>query len=104
MTSTLTTLSSENIDPGPTSEEIQRVIRDSLDQKIEVKRKHKTREALHEAIIATMFEFLRTFTVLGFDMEGEPVIISRANTVLDGEALQGLQRKFFHDILQGGKT
>ena len=100
MTSTLTALSSEDDRPAPEQQAIQNLIRESLAQKLEAKRKHKTREDLHEAIINTMFEFLRAFTIIGFDLEGEPILISRANTVLDGEALQGLQRKFFHDVLK----
>ena len=78
--------------------QIQNVIRDSLNQKLDSKRKQKTREDMQEALIATLHEFTKCFFLVGFDLENDPVIISRAKTPMEGEALMSLVKKVFADV------
>lgn len=78
--------------------QIQNVIRDSLNQKLDSKRKQKTREGMQEALIATLHEFTKCFFLVGFDLENDPVIVSRAKTPMEGEALMSLVKKVFADV------
>lgn len=89
-------LSSED---SPTSN-LKQLIEDSLNAKIASRRKIKDKENLNGALVATLEEFMRCFTLVGFDLSDEPIIISRATTVLDGEALSSLTKKVLHDIVQ----
>jgi hypothetical protein len=77
---------------------IQNLIRDSLTQKIDSRRKQKTNEELQEALIAVLQEFTKCFFFVGFDFNHDPVILSRANTPLEGEALVSLVKKVFADV------
>lgn len=93
-------LSSSDVgDPLSEKKEVLDLIRESLTEKLEAKRKQKTREELHEVIVATLEEFLPCFTLIGFDFSDDPVILSRANTPLKGEALMGLNKKVLNDII-----
>ena len=97
MTTTLhQALSSEP--SGSNSEDVKALIRASLEQKIPAKRKLVDEKNISQALIATLEEFMRNFTVIGFDHDNNPVIITRANTYLDGEALMSLSKKVLYDI------
>lgn len=77
---------------------IQNVIKDSLDQKLGSRRKQKTRDEMHDALTATLQEFASCFMLVGFDLENEPIVLSRAATPLEGEALISLVKKVFADV------
>jgi hypothetical protein len=100
MTTNLIALSSDDGEPdkGFHDRNTLNLIRDSLEQKITGKRKLKDKESQGAALVSTIEEFMRNFTLIGFDLNDEPLIISRASTYLDGEALMSLSKKVLHDI------
>lgn len=98
MTGTLPQLSANDANNPNEMLAIQNLIKDSLTQKLTSKRKQKTKNDLHEALIATLQEFSSCFMLVGFDLENDPIIISRAQTPLEGEALISLVKKVYADV------
>ena len=78
MTGTLLQLSANDANNSYDTNEtlqVQNLIRDSLNQKLESKRKLKTQSELHDALISTLQEFTSCFMLVGFDLDKEPIIL-----------------------------
>lgn len=82
---------------GPDAQVIAELMQDSLEHQLETSRRHKTRKQMVQAVVCTMEEYFRNFIIIGFDLSNEPVVVSRAMSPLDGEALSGLMKKFYGD-------
>lgn len=98
------TLPISSIDVPDVSEKetraIQSLIRGALEEKVDTMRKHKTRQEHNDAMVAVLNEFMKCYTIIGFDLSSEPLIITKANNPLDGEGLLSLQTKYFRDIIK----
>jgi hypothetical protein len=56
-----------------------------------------------EAISSTLEEFLRSFILIGYDTNNQPIVITNAKTQLDADALYtALARVFMHMNAMGG--
>jgi len=80
--------------------DIQNLIKASLEDKLETGRKQRTQEEHNNALVATLNEFMKCFTIIGFDLSSDPLIISKANNPLDGEALASLTSKYMKDMVR----
>jgi len=89
-------------EPSSTSDQdnvlIKNLIRDSLDQKLDSRRKQKTQNELHETLVAVIEEFCSCFMIVGFDLDNQPVVLSKAPSPMEGEALISLVKKVFADV------
>ena len=89
---------SENDAPPLSKEEqqdISNLIFSALEENSEEARRLMSIEQQRDAIIGMMSEFMRNFTLVGFNLNNQPIIISKAVTALDSEALTGLTRKVY---------
>lgn len=75
--------------------EISDLISDALDTHSEEARKAMDLQKQKDVILGFMGEFMRNFTLVGFSHDYQPIIISKATTALDSEALTSLTRKVY---------
>jgi hypothetical protein len=76
------------------SEQIKNLLRDALIKNFDEKTKQSDLEI--DSLISTMEEFLRSFIVIGYTMDNEPIAITNAKSQLDADALYtALGRMFF---------
>lgn len=76
-------------------QELKDLIKDALKTNIEVKKKKVKRRQLTSALTGTLDEFLNNFILIGYDMEGSPVILRSHKTEMENEALRSLFIKYF---------
>lgn len=88
--------------PSITTEQIQRLLKEALIKNMEEKFKRSDMEV--DALISTMEEFLRSFIVIGYNMNNEPLVITNAKTQLDADALYTSLGRLFYSINNGGGT
>lgn len=84
------------------SEQIQRLLKEALIKNMEDKFKRNDLEV--DALISTMEEFLRSFIVIGYNMNNEPLVITNAKSQLDADALYTSLGRLFYSINNGGGT
>lgn len=76
-------------------EKLKELIREALAMRIETQNKKKTQRHLDETLGGVVGEFLNSFIVLGYDLNGDPVTLKLAPTVQSNEALKSLLIKVF---------
>lgn len=76
-------------------EELKKLIKDALKTDIDVKKKKVKKRQLTSALAGTLDEFLNNFILIGYDMEGSPVILRSHKTEMENEALKSLFIKYF---------
>jgi hypothetical protein len=92
---------SKEIKPVVSSEQIKKLLRDALIKNLDDSAKQTEIEI--DALIATMEEFLRSFILIGYNLNSEPVVITNARSQIDADALNtALSRLFFSIHGQGG--
>jgi hypothetical protein len=75
---------------------IQAALKEGID-----KQKHvRESEDNINALISTVSEFLDCFVIIGYDQEGDPAVVSYAQTSRDGDALRNLYVKFLPQFMQ----
>lgn len=82
------------------SEQIQRLLKEALMKNMEERFKRSDVEV--DALISTMEEFLRSFIVIGYNMNNEPLVITNAKSQLDADALYTSLGRLFYTINSGG--
>lgn len=75
--------------------QIIEVIEAALRDTSEEARRVMSLEQQKDAILGTMDEFMRTYTLIGFNLDNQAIVISRASNALDSEALTSLTRKVY---------
>lgn len=94
----------KKITPTPTSQEsewipsdtdVRDLINDILSNRIKEVKKVKDVKDINTALVCTISEFLDSFMILGYNSEGAPIALTKANTPLDADALHSLLVKFF---------
>lgn len=73
--------------PEFSDEEVAKMLRDVLKQRIEEKRKFPERVQLNKALVSVIGEFLSTYRVIGYDYEGQPVSLTIYRNPMDKSAL-----------------
>lgn len=88
----------------PTDEEYREILKNEMFKGLEEsgkkRRISRNNERFTNALDATLKEFLDTYVVIGFDPEGDEVVISHANTNRDLAALHSLRIKEFTEYMQ----
>ena len=76
-------------------EEIEQVISDALKQYLKASRDKESSETAIDAMVATCQEFMKSFIILGYDFDGNPVepIVS-ANNQQDADSLSAYLQRF----------
>lgn len=91
---------SKEIKPVVSTDQIKKLLRDALLKNIDETAKQNEIEI--DALIATMEEFLRSFILIGYNLNSEPVVITNARSQIDADALNtALSRLFFS--IHGGQ-
>jgi hypothetical protein len=91
----------KNSETNPiSSEQIQKLLKEALMKNM--KDRHRDNELEVDALISTMEEFLRSFIVIGYNMNNEPLVITNAKTQLDADALYTSLSRLFFSINNGG--
>lgn len=84
-----------------TDDQIQKLLKEVILKNLE-EREQKT-EFEVDALISTIEEFLRSFIIIGYNLNDEPLVITNARTQVDADALQtALARLFFSINGSGG--
>jgi hypothetical protein len=78
------------------SDQIQKLLREALIKNASEKIKQNELEI--DSMVATMEEFLRSFILIGYNLNNEPVIVTHAKTQLDVDALYSSLGRFFVSI------
>lgn len=76
-------------------DKLKELIREALTMQIETQKKRKSRRELDNTLSGVLQEFLNSFIVLGYNFNGEPIVIKSAPTVQSNEALMSLLIKVF---------
>ena len=78
---------------GLTSDQLQQILKEALMSHAET---HTRKTAdLCSSITATLEEFLQTFVVLGYDLDGMPITIVNTKTQQEADALSTAVTRFF---------
>ncbi|NBP16837.1 hypothetical protein EBU95_21030 [bacterium] len=91
----------ENVKPlastpkdDPDYQYVQNLLSEILKEKLKQTDTRKV-ASLTTALINTMNEFLGSYIILGYSMDGHPVVISRSNNEMESDALTSLLMKYF---------
>ena len=79
---------------------IKNLIQDALTFKLEQVKKKRSKNELDNALRVVTSEFLNSFIIFGYDMEGKPVLDKVADTIQREEALKSLLHKVFSNEMQ----
>lgn len=82
-------------DPAPNSQEfsddeLKAILKEALTFKLKEKRKIPRKNELNKALINTMGEFLTCFRVMGYDYDGNPLIMTVYREKLEKAALDNM--------------
>lgn len=80
-------------------EDIRDLIKDALKNNYEGKKKFNKQIQLENAISSTLKEFLTNFIVVGYDLNGKPVILKSAKTQMEKDALSSLAIKYISYLI-----
>ena len=81
------------------SDIFQTALREALTKHIEIARQRPISDI--DALVSTVEEFLTTFMVLGYDFEGEPIVLINAKTQKDADSLSTAFGRFFMNSAMG---
>jgi len=79
----------------PSDGDIKDLISGILSNRMKEVKQNKNVEDVTNALVCTISEFLDSFMLLGYNSEGAPIALTKANTPLDADALHSLLMKFF---------
>jgi hypothetical protein len=80
-------------------EDIRDLIKDALKNNYEGKKKYNKKIELESAIASTLKEFLANFIVVGYDLNGKPLILKSAKTQMEKDALSSLAIKYMSYLI-----
>ena len=76
-------------------EELKSLIKDALKVNVEAQKRKVSKHQLTSALTGTLDEFLNNFILIGYDIEGSPIILRSHKTEMENEALKSLFIKYF---------
>lgn len=76
-----------------TSDQLQRLLKEALSGYAQERTRRTANEA--NAIAATLEEFLNSFVLLGYDLNGNPITMVSTKTQQDADALSTAVTRFF---------
>jgi hypothetical protein len=85
----------EDLPEDKADQELKNLIKDALKTNVDFKKKKVSKRQLSSALAGTLDEFLNNFILIGYDMEGSPVILRSHKTEMENEALKSLFIKYF---------
>jgi len=91
---------SKDLKPVVSTDQIKKLLRDALLKNIDDVSKQNEIEI--DALIATMEEFLRSFILIGYNLNNEPIVITNARSQIDADALNTALSRLFFSIHGGG--
>lgn len=80
-------------------DDIRDLIKDALKNNYESKKKYNKKIQLENALASTLKEFLSNFVVIGYDLNGKPVILKHAKTPMERDALYSLVIKYISYLM-----
>lgn len=81
--------------------ELRELLKDIIKNSEKFNDSYKKQAKIDNALLSTIKEFLDTFLVLGYDLEGSPVIMRNTSNQMQDDALQSLLIKYFSYNLRG---
>jgi hypothetical protein len=90
------------MEPGDKTAEdqLKELMKEALATKI-IKKKNKAKgEALYDALDATIKEFLEAYILIGFDMNGTPVLMKASKNEMEEAALQTIYLKSLQGLYE----
>lgn len=92
-----------NSDEGKFSDDdIRELIKDALKNNFDNKKKYNKQIQLENALVSTLKEFLANFIVIGYDLNGKPLILKYAKTQMEKDALSSLAIKYISYLMYEG--
>lgn len=73
-----------------TDEEVTNILREALKVRLKEKRKLPNKVQINKALIGTIGEFLTCFTLMGYDLDGNPINITAYKEKMEKAALDNL--------------
>lgn len=80
-------------------EDIRDLIKDALKNNFESKKKYNKQIHLESALTSTLKEFLANFIIIGYDLNGKPLILKFAKTQMEKDALSALAIKYISHLM-----
>jgi hypothetical protein len=80
-------------------EDIRDLIKDALKTNFESKKKYNKKIQLENALTSTVKEFLSNFIIIGYDLNGKPLILKHAATQMERDALTSLAIKYMSYLM-----
>jgi hypothetical protein len=80
-------------------EDIRDLIKDALKNNYEGRKKYNKKIELETAITSTIKEFLANFIIIGYDLNGKPLILKYAKTPMEKDALSSLAIKYISYLM-----
>ncbi len=84
-------------------DDIRDLIKDALKNNFDNKKKYNKKIQLENALVSTLKEFLANFIVIGYDLNGKPLILKYAKTQMEKDALSSLAIKYISYLMYEGK-
>lgn len=83
-------------------DDIRDLIKDALKNNFESKKKYNKQIQLENALSSTLKEFLANFVVIGYDLNGKPLLLKFAKTQMEKDALSSLAIKYISYLMYEG--
>jgi hypothetical protein len=80
-------------------DDIRDLIKDALKTNLESKKKYNKKIQLESALASTVKEFLTNFIIIGYDLNGKPLILKHAKTQMERDALTSLVIKYMSYLM-----
>lgn len=84
-------------------EDIKDLIKDALKNNFESKKKYNKKIQLESALASTLKEFLANFIIIGYDLNGKPLVLKYAKTQMEKDALTSLAIKYISYLMYEGE-
>jgi hypothetical protein len=81
-------------------EQLENLLKEALTSFAQDKKRTTTNEI--EAMLATLEEFLQTFVLIGYTLDGEPFSVINAHSQQEADSLSTAVTRFFMTRCQGG--
>lgn len=83
---------------------INALIQESLNNLAAENKTKMYKEECAEAVIAVLAEFLQNYILIGYDFEGTPIKIVKANSGMEADALMSALQKFMINLQFGSNN
>lgn len=85
-------------------EDIKNILKDALSLQLKDKRKIPKKNALNNALIGTIGEFLACFKLIGYDLDGNPINMTVYKEKIEKSALDNLFMEEIGKFMSGGMS